>query len=221
MSNFNWDVANEPFESRFPHWAMGNNLWLNLRSPEVLAEVRDELIRLRADAAWGREYLTCPRVFVSHSQNDIAEALAIARIAVQEGFQFWLDVLDPSLTLLPFANAPQRSLLIAAIIEMALLNCTHVCAVMTKNTRGSMWVPYEYGRAKDSSPYSLQAACWIHPNQAGPLPEYLYLGQITRTTPEIEEWLRKELASWQANYPTCPSGAQQKWIDGLTAPLPS
>jgi hypothetical protein len=71
---------------------------------------------------------------------------------------------------------------------------------MTSNTQGSTWVPYEYGRVKDSSPYSRRAACWIDSN-AGKLPEYLELGVRTRTDDEIRTWLQGELASWNLRYP--------------------
>jgi hypothetical protein len=171
----------------------------------------DGLIALRRGANWGgsadapQTAVACPRVFVSHRQVDYPHALRIARLAADEGFQFWLDVLDPTLTWLNTAGPGrftlrQEQLLIAVAIEMALLHCTHVIAVMTPSVYGSGWVPYEYGRVKDSSPFSLQAGCWVHP-QLGSAPwEYLLLGVSTRTEDDIQRWLRRELGAWNARF---------------------
>jgi len=90
---------------------------------------------------------------------------------------------------------------------MALLNCTHVIALLTPRTPGTYWVPYEYGRVKDSSPHSLRAACWIDPHVTYE-PEYLELGVKTRSDDEIRDWLRGELAEWNRHLPTSTSGVQ-------------
>ncbi len=82
-------------------------------------------------------------------------------------------------------------MVVAAIIEMALLNSTHVMAVITPHTSGSQWVPYEYGRVKDPTPVALQAACWLHNGvSASTAPEYLYLGTTTRSEIDVNDWLR-------------------------------
>jgi len=85
----------------------------------------DGLIALRASENWGEEgsALRCPRIFVSHRQQDYPEALRIAKIASDRGFQFWLDILDPTLTWLttvgPKTFGPRQfQLLVAVVIEM-------------------------------------------------------------------------------------------------------
>ena len=99
---------------------------------------------------------------------------------------------DPQLS--PQAAKGKEAAAIAAIIEMALLNSTHVVAIMTANTKGSEWVPYEYGRVKTPQlPISLQAACWADPKISIDLPGYLYLGEIHRSETDIRQWLRTEL----------------------------
>jgi hypothetical protein len=61
---------------------------------------------------------------------------------------------------------------------MALLNCTHVMAVMTKNVPGTMWMPYEYGRVKDSALTSLRVAGWFDRSwQLSNIAEYFHLSQ--------------------------------------------
>jgi hypothetical protein len=73
----------------------------------------------------------------------------------------------------------QQTLAAAAIVEFALLNCSHLIAVMTEGTRGSMWLPYEYGRVKEPAPLTVQVSCWKHPHlKAEDCPEYLVLGKV-------------------------------------------
>ncbi|HEV8482632.1 MAG TPA: hypothetical protein VGV87_03655, partial [Blastocatellia bacterium] len=81
----------------------------------------------------------------------------------------------------------QTSAAIASVIEMGLINSTHVLAVITQNTMGSAWVPYEYGRVKTGLGVTTpQAACWIHNVPASPIPEYLYLGEVATTKQDLQ-----------------------------------
>jgi hypothetical protein len=139
-------------------------------------------------------------------------------LACQEGFDYWLDVLDPTLTALPGAGVQptqqERAAAIATVIEMGLLNSTHVVAVMTQNTKGSRWVPYEYGRVKEPMPITLQAASWIASSlPTADLPEYLYLGVITKSETDLKSWLRSELRAYGAS--AIPCG----WNQPVPAPL--
>jgi len=165
----------------------------------------DGLIALRKNAGWGGTTLSCPRIFVSHRQKDDQEGLRIAKIASEEGFQFWLDILDPPATWLSAAKggvvSPRgRQLLVAVVVEMALLNCSHVIALITPEVAGSAWIPYEYGRVKDSGSYSLQAGCWLHPGFSSASWEYLLLGVETRNEDEIRAWLSAEVKTWGRRY---------------------
>jgi hypothetical protein len=92
-----------------------------------------------------------PRVFVPHRQKDAAVAEQIAWQASEAAKDYWLDLHDANLQLanrtIPPSD-PRCALIIAAIIEIALLHCTHVIATHTQNSLGSKWVPYELARAK-------------------------------------------------------------------------
>jgi hypothetical protein len=206
------EFRNRPLSQRFPEWAIGWHLWREYGDggPETIRPLLDALVLSRLSANWGTSPLACPRLFISHRQRDDRRARDIAVIARAAGFQVWLDVEDPLLTAMTGTPSASTALLTAAIIETALLNSTHVIAVMTTNTAGSKWVPYEYGRAKDSSMYSLQAACWIDSRvPQKDLGEYLLLGVTTRTDPEIERWLGNELTWWNWQFGTCPRGAAE------------
>ena len=133
----------------------------------------------------------------------------MARVVSQCGFHFWLDVLDPQLPGLTLGVQ------IAAVIEMALLNCTHVIAMETSNSPGSAWIPYEYGRVKTNVLYSIQAGCWVQPGvQPLALAEYYLLGEVTRTENDIKVWLNQE-------FPHASQGCvkRHEWTDGPSNPL--
>src|SRR5262245_33482396 len=152
MADYRWyDYQSDPFEFRFPafNWIAGRNEWEALimqfllggnlaRAQELLNDIRRVALRMPKPPP-------CPRVFISHRQIDEKRARRIAWLAWDERFDYWLDVVD----LDPARNKQvkilekrlgrkltdiEKSILTAAIIEMALLNCTHVLAVMTDNT---------------------------------------------------------------------------------------
>jgi hypothetical protein len=62
-------------------------------------------------------------------------------------------------TLLP--TDPRYALVIAAIIEIALLRSSHIIAVHTLKGLQSKWIPYELGRAKSRSIVSSQSGGWF------------------------------------------------------------
>ena len=140
---------------------------------------------------------TVPRVFVSHRQRtaDMLYAERIACIAEQWGFRYWLDLHDPLLASLARTPLPLpiHAVVTALIIELALMNCSHVIAVVTPNAAGSLWIPYEYGRAKARKIVSSQSAAWLHPQMTGaPLAEYLLLGELLPGERFVNGWLQNE-----------------------------
>ena len=158
--------------------------------------------------------LLCPRVFISHRQADIQPALRIAYLATKKKFDYWLDILDPKIaaTTLPHPLTPyQQAVLIAAIVEMALLNCTHVLAVMTKNVPGTMWIPYEYGRVKDSGLTSVRVAGWFDGSwTVSNMPEYFHLGQKLYNEAAIRKWFGAQFRSSVGTQP-CGGCRSKDW----------
>lgn len=199
-----------PWHPKYPTWASGSELWAALDA-EPISDLLDKLIKKRH----GRKIRPKrPCVFVSHRRADVGFALRIAYLACQAGFNYWLDVLDPTLATLPQNAAPY---LVASVIEMGLLNSTHVLAVMTSNTAGSQWVPYEYGRAKEPVLVTSAAACWcsVQSPPATPLPEYLHLGTISNSEADVVNWLAGQYAAYSGVRPKVPC----RWTGGGTAPL--
>ncbi len=177
---------------RFPQDHDGADIWDKLPENCDEAQARDWLRRLKLKQA-ERTLTPCPRVFISHRQQDRIAALAAAVAASQCGFYYWLDILDPALKRLSALPASlATAIATAAVIEMALINCTHVIAVRTPNFKGSAWIPYEYGRVKTDTLYSQQAGCWNDPAVTDPFPEYFYLGEIANDIPTLKSWLQAE-----------------------------
>jgi hypothetical protein len=145
------------------------------------------------------------RVFISHRMDAADWAERVAWLAsTSAGLEYWLDVHDPVLrwataTLQP--TDPRYAAAIAAIIEMALLNCTHVIALHTPpnplpgNPRPSwipsQWIPYEIGRAKSRKVFSDQMSGWFHPQVRPPelRGEYVLLADRRFSDADVEKWL--------------------------------
>lgn len=221
-----WDI--DSFSRRFEQfdWILGRiewQAWLRdgdwTRNP---SEALDALVDIFASVA---KPLKCPRVFVSHRRKDTTEAMRIAWLASGAGFQFWIDLLDPNLQYAAGPGAlsqPQaQAVLVASIIELALLNCSHVMAALTENSRGSLWIPYEYGRIKRKGRVrSRNAAVWLKsPFDPADDPEYTALCVRTSTEPEISQWFMTELLAWQTQTRSCPGGAGGDWTRDEPPPL--
>jgi hypothetical protein len=140
------------------------------------------------------ERLAKPCVFISHQRMDTDKGERLACLAEHHSVACWLDVHDPTLTLvnrLP-AHDPRKSVLIAAIVEIALLRCTHVIALHTSHSLSSRWVPYELGRAKARRIGSLQAAGWFQKGQTvATCGDYVQLAVMTHNENQVADWLRK------------------------------
>jgi TIR domain len=201
MTSYDYrQYASLPWRDRFPRTApdiIGADDW---------QQTSGDIIDLPVPQ---RPPLPIPRLFVSHSQKDSGFAEQIASLADDNGFEFWLDILDPAL----FPTAPggvPTGRALASIIEMAILNCTHLIALYTNHACVSRWVPYEYGRAKGGlrlaknatgvptpRPLSQSVAAWLPtsaPHAVKSPPEYLDLGQRHPTEGAIVTWLQQELA---------------------------
>jgi hypothetical protein len=206
---FSWrDSPNANLLERFAEGTLGLGPWRRLvgkleelgpeADPQAYLQVLEDLIDqtlngLRAEPA------VC-RVFVSHQQKDSAYAERIAFLATQHRFDYWLDIHDPLLIranqILP-TNDPRYPIIIAAIIEIGLLNSTHVVAVHTQNSFASKWVPYELGRAKARQIRSDQAAGWFSPKvQPSNFGEYVLLAVIMHGgEKDLLSWLRSQSQS--------------------------
>lgn len=198
MPSFHWAQAPIDAERRFDGW-VGDPAWRGLTralaAPTGWPAAFDVFMQsTRALRRTPGPRVSC--VFVSHQQADVHLAERIAWRADQSGFDYWLDVHDPALRLANSSSLPPpvHSILVAAIIEMALLNATHVVSVQTANAARSRWVPYEFGRGKAHLLVSDQAASWFA-SGLGPSTsaDYLHLGGCLYSEPDVVGWFNAQV----------------------------
>jgi hypothetical protein len=237
--DYRWfEFVERPIPERFPRdwpWLAGAEEWaegaggLSEMNPVRAAQWLEHIRQARNTKPPAR----CPRIFVSHRQADAAAALRLAWLAQDEGWGYWLDIIDLASAPRQLAaltrwlgRAPtplQLSIFTAALIEMGLLNCSHVIAAMTDNTKGSQWVPYEYGRLKEVALVARNAASWWDTTtlQVGDLPEYLHLAPVLDDETEIRRWLQAEMSAAQTtHYPNCPGRRRNDWPERIPTPGP-
>jgi hypothetical protein len=162
----------------------------------------------------------CPRLFISHRQADKKQALDMAHLTHSCGFAFWIDVLDPNLRILTKDAFSEKliPLITACIIEMALMNCTHVLACMTSNSQGSFWIPYEYGRITEIPGIAKRACAWMDTSfNRRFIPEYMLLGEIAVNKKGIRSWLKNEKASMKPFH----CHPRKSDLSGISVPLSS
>jgi hypothetical protein len=221
-------------EERFDlPWIVGQNEWRTGIASRAFANPatgRDWLDQLRS-AAQRRPTPRTPRVFVSHRQTDERWGRRNAWLSWSADTDFWLDVVDfdPAFTVQRariqalLGRPPTRlelAILTAAIVEMALLNCTACIAVMTRNAAGSAWIPYEYGRMKASAVLAPHVACW-HDHTTlpvGDLAEYLHLGAILRDEMAVGGWHAQVV---NAGQPGVGGRSTQPWRGAIPPVLPT
>jgi len=203
MANYDWrEFEYADWRERFPpdRGFLGIEQWRGQPRPETWAAEPGWIDGITARQ--GRVSLPkTPRLFISHKQSDESEARKVASWASSAGFEYWLDVLDPNLAglkrLVDNLTLEQVAMAVAVIIEMALLNSTHILVVLSQATAKSRWVPYEYGRAKDSTVVSQKASSWLLPGvSSSNVAEYVHLGEKFRDASQVQAWLAREARFW-------------------------
>jgi len=194
--DFNWfdvEELDQGLDKRFVGNYAGADLWEELFRNEfgtkAWINVAQNLLASNSFESRRRPAKKQVTVFISHRQNDVALARKAAERLRRRGFDAWLDVEDPTLSQL---SGPQHVrnlvtfLVTAVIIEIALINSTHVLALFTTNTKGTMWVPYEYGRIKRDNIFARQAGSLYL--SGPPVPDYTLLGTQLRNMSELNNW---------------------------------
>jgi len=102
-------------------------------------------------------------VFISHRTADNAIALQVAtRLINTHGIKCYIDDIDQRLK-----SATQQE--VTRILVDRVNQCTNLLAVITANTEGSWWVPFEIGVAKQAP----RVICSITNQVDSALPGYL------------------------------------------------
>ena len=120
-------------------------------------------------------------VFISHRKADTATAVRANSRLKQYGIPTYLDVLD--LALQSPENVTQK-------ILAGLQPCTHLLAIISAETAGSWWVPFEIGVATNAdkriTSFSIATA-------RANLPDYLLVWPVLTRDEQIEMFAMRYL----------------------------
>lgn len=84
------------------------------------------------------------RVFISHRRADKPLARAVAAVLQAVGLHYWFDENDvDSQRAAELGMAGDQALVYS--IERGIRHCTQMLGLLSAETRGSWWVPYEIG----------------------------------------------------------------------------
>jgi len=115
-------------------------------------------------------------VFLSHRKADKASALKIYAYLDANKIKCYLDEFDETL---------QRSKNITDVIMTRINECSHLMAIVSSNTTGSWWVPFEVGVASEAD----RRICSFKIDGVS-LPEYLDIWPIMTRTEHLTEFVK-------------------------------
>ncbi|ACL22657.1 Domain of unknown function DUF1863 [Desulfitobacterium hafniense DCB-2] len=122
------------------------------------------------------------KVFISHKNEDSAQAVVLQNAFAKNGVTSYLDVLDSSI------NSGGKAL--TDHIKENLNTCTDIIVIMTENTKYSWWVPFEIGM---SAQVDLPTASFLKSDVV--LPSYLSYWPRLKTTADVDKYVavRKQI----------------------------
>jgi len=114
-------------------------------------------------------------IFISHRKSDEHVARQMAAYLHSKNVSSYLDVLDPT---------TKTALDITKHIMNNLNRCSHVIVIFSKNTGGSMWVPFELGAA-----YRSDKGIGTYLSEQVSTPEYLNTFPKMRTGTDLDKFI--------------------------------
>lgn len=118
-------------------------------------------------------------VFISHRTTDDKIAQAVAnRLKYTHGISVWIDDFDKEAQ---SYKGGERN--ITNLILKRLGDCTNLLAIVTANTTGSWWVPFEVGVARQAP-----RVITTFTNLVSGLPEYLTEWPVLRGEEAIDQF---------------------------------
>ena len=114
-------------------------------------------------------------IFISHRKADTHSAKQVDSYLKSKNVSTYLDVLDPTAT---------SAFDITKHIVNNLNKCSHVIVVFSRNTEGSMWVPFELGAA-----YKADKGIGTYFVELCSTPEYLNTFPKMKTSADIDNFI--------------------------------
>ena len=122
-------------------------------------------------------------VFISHRKADKANARELAEDLLKAGVTIYFDENDECLKGSDEKSDPAR---VVRCIDAGLRRCTHLLGLITPNTHGSWWVPYEIGATRA---VKKECAFLIHKN-VDVVPAYVTVAKVLPDRSSLREWVR-------------------------------
>lgn len=124
-------------------------------------------------------------IFISHRQADSKSAEAIAQyILLNTDNNVYIDTMDYDLNNPGKQKDPKD---VVTAIDSALAFSTHLLGVISDNTRGSWWVPYEFGGTRlQNKPTAFTLLSGVEE-----LPEYMQVSQLIKDVHELNHWVKQ------------------------------
>jgi TIR domain len=98
------------------------------------------------------------RVFISHRRTDKPLAMAVAAVLAAQGLHYWFDENDEDTRqAADLGKADDQALVYS--IERGIRHCTQLLGLLSAETRGSWWVPYEIGFSRSQDAHT-SFSCW-------------------------------------------------------------
>lgn len=127
---------------------------------------------------------TC--IFISHRKLDRDAALVIANHLKNLNVDIYIDEYD---RLLSAATTVGDTAKIVEYIENGILTSTHLLGIVSPNTKGSWWVPFEIGSARQKN----LSIAYLLLDNVDYLPEYLQITKQIKDQFELKDWIINEI----------------------------
>lgn len=122
-----------------------------------------------------------PCVFISHRKTDKIVARKIMNFLHTMELDTYFDQND---TRLQTVHAAGNEEAVASCIEDGLNHCTHLLGIISVNTAGSWWVPYEIGSARGRK----KPIAHLMLRGVDSYPEFIKLGRVLIDQYDLEKW---------------------------------
>lgn len=125
-----------------------------------------------------------PCVFISHKREDSQLALQVGELLRDMEIDIWLDLHELHAAQ---PTKPSEEKVLAEAIEAGIANSTHLLALITVQTKGSWWVPYEIGSARSGGS---ELAFLLHKDVPS-MPSYFIFGEWLVDQESLCKWAEK------------------------------
>jgi hypothetical protein len=130
-----------------------------------------------------RLYSQVKCVFISHQKGDSAKCEKIAEYIMEANIDVYFDEYDTDLKIHRQTNNAKG---VVNSIRKGIDNSTHMLCVISPNTLGSKWVPWELGYGYAKTTIGVLTLKGINESE---LPDYIKTVQIVRGTKSLNQFI--------------------------------